>query len=641
MDGAGVSATRANIDTLAVGGHNVTGLVPATGYDRSAKAGILPAADDRRAATAQTPTRPDDDIWKGDLSPIAEHDWSYERARHLLDRAGFGGTPEQIAVLAGLGPEAAVRRLVNYETVDNAHLPTFDPSPIYDPSLRVFPETRPAATRLAEETGEAMGVAAKPPGVRRLQPVADRFFYWLRASALETRRLAHWWAECMLVSDRPLQEKMALFWHGHFATSAEKVRDVRKMQVQLDLFRREATGSFRTLLVGVAQDPAMLVFLDAGRNVKDAPNENFGREVMELFTMGVGNYTEQDIREAARAFTGWIDDDLAFGFDPAKHDDGEKRFLGQRGRMDGVEVLNIILQQKVTAHFIAGKIYRFLVREDLDPALHERLGDALLQGNYELKPFLHTILASRDFHSAASTGTRIKGPVELIVSTYRRLGLARLPGIPDINASSSELGQILLNPPTVAGWAQGRAWITPASLLARGNFAREVVFPNQIEFVDPNVDPGPVVREVNRRVHQGADVAAATAESTPGRANAGMAEAQANALANHEAFNTRYASLKGWQEAVRKVKPVLRAPAQFSLTDLVLSAPARTTTDAVDLLLKQFLSVPVDGEARATMIAFLDDQLGTPDIARAKTYLEDPLRLLAHLIMSTPEYQLV
>ena len=577
--------------------------------------------------------------WEGDLSPIATSDWTAGRAKHLLDRAGFGGTPEQISELVALGPEEAVRRLVDHETVANDRLPLFDPSPIYDPTLRRFPETRPAATRLAEETGEAMGVAVKPSGSRPLQPVTDRFFYWLRASSLETRRLANWWAGCMVASGRPLQEKMALFWHGHFATGAEKVRDVRKMQVQLELFRREGLGNFRTLLIGVAQDPAMLVFLDAGRNVKDAPNENFGREVMELFTMGVGNYTEQDIREAARAFTGWVDDDLAFGFDPAKHDAGEKIVLGRRGNWDGVQVLDIILQQDATPRFIAGKIYRYFVREDLDPALQRRLGTLLVENDYELRPLLSTLFLSRDFYSAAAVGTHIKAPVELIVSTYRRLGLTELPGIPDFNAASRELGQILLDPPTVAGWAQERAWITPASLLSRGNFAREVMFPDQIEFVDPNLDPGPIIREVNRRINAGMDIAAATVESTQGEMRAGM-EAEANALAERETFNTRYASLRGWQEAVRRVKPILRAPAQFSLAEMVTTAEARTTGEAVDLMLERFLSVKVSETTRASMVAFLDRQLGTSDIARARTYLEEPMRLVLHLIMSTPEYQL-
>ncbi len=251
-----------------------------------------PVPTPSQAAATATPgagPRPPDG-WAEDLAPIGEADWNDARARHLLDRAGFGGTPEAIARLAGMPPAAAVASLVDYHAIDNGHLKPFEPSGIYDPTLTPFPPTRPAATRLAAETGMAMGIAVKPAGPRRLQPVADRFFFWLRASALETRRIANWWADRMVATNRPLEEKMALFWHGHFATGSDKVRDYRKMLGQLALFQRLATGSFRELLVGVAQDPAMLVFLDAGQNVKRAPNENFGREVMELFTMGVGNY---------------------------------------------------------------------------------------------------------------------------------------------------------------------------------------------------------------------------------------------------------------------------------------------------------------------------------------------------------------
>src|SRR5439155_7521136 len=181
---------------------------------------------------------------------------------------------------------------------------------------------------------------------------------------------------------------------------------------------------------------------------------------MELFTMGVGNYSERDIREGARAFTGWIDDELAFKVDPAKHDDGQKTFLGRTGNFDGVDILRIILEQKITAEYIAGKLYRYFVREDVSPVLQERLGRILRDSDYEVAPLLHTIFLSKDFYSEPSFGTRVKGPAELIVSTYRKLGVKRLPGIPDLHTVSRELGQGLLNPPTVAGWAQGRAWIT-------------------------------------------------------------------------------------------------------------------------------------------------------------------------------------
>jgi uncharacterized protein (DUF1800 family) len=580
--------------------------------------------------------------WANDLSPITGSDWSFDRAAHLLERAGFGGTPEEIARLAAISPMEAVATLLDYESMPNDHLAPFDPSGVWDPSLVNFPPSRVAATELAETTGAAMGVRVKPAGERRLQPIVDRFFYWLRATVLETRRLAHWWADRMVATNRPLEEKMALFWHGHFATGEEKIRDYRKMEQQLALLHRLATGNFRELLIDVARGPAMLAYLDAAENVKGAPNENFAREVMELFTMGVGNYSEQDIREAARAFTGWIDDDLAFKVDPAKHDDGQKTFLGRTGNFDGVDILNIILEQKVTAEFIGGKIYRFFVREDPSPTLAVQLGTILRDHNYEIKPLLRTIFLSRDFYSEPSFGTRIKGPIELIVSTYRKLGVERLPGIPDLYLVSREFGQILLNPPTVAGWAQGRSWITPGLLLARGNFARDVLFPDIINFTDPNFNPGAEVKRVNDRILSGMDITPATIEQNPGE-DGGMAGGEmtmANVIAGAEEFNTRYGSLVGWQEAVRRVKPIPRGAGQFDLTSLVTLAAAKTAAEAVDHLVLRLLRVPLDGEVRATLISFLEKQLGTGDLTLAASYMERPLRLVAHLIMSSPEYQL-
>jgi uncharacterized protein (DUF1800 family) len=580
--------------------------------------------------------------WANDLSPIAGSDWSFDRAAHLLERAGFGGTPEEIARLAAMSPAEAVAALLDYESIANDHLTPFDPSSVWDPSLRNFPPSRVAATELAEKTGAAMGVRVKPAGERRLQPVVDRFFYWLRATVLETRRLAHWWADRMVATNRPLEEKMALFWHGHFATGEEKIRDYRKMEQQLALLHRLATGNFRELLIEIARGPAMLAYLDAAENVKGAPNENFAREVMELFTMGVGNYSEQDIREAARAFTGWIDEDLAFKVDPSKHDDGPKTFLGRTGNFDGVDILNIILEQKVAAEFIAGKTYRFFVREDLPPSLQAQLANVLRDNDYEIKPLLRTIFLSRDFYSAPSFGTRIKGPIELVVSTYRKLGLKHLPGIPDLYLVSRELGQILLNPPTVAGWAQGRSWITPGLLLARGNFARDVLFPDIINFTDPNFNPGAEVKRVNNRILAGMDVATATIEQGPGEAGgmAGGDMTMANVIAGAEDFNTRYGSLVGWQEAVRRLKPIPRAAARFDLALLVTSAGAKTAAEAVDHLIFRLLRVPLDDDVRATLISFLEQQLGTSELALAASYMERPLRLVVHLIMSSPEYQL-
>lgn len=565
------------------------------------------------------------------LSPITGDDWNHARAAHLLERAGFGGTPSEIARLAAMRPAEAVASLVTYGAIDTSHLPAFEESGFWEPSFTQFPVSRPAATELAERSGEAMGVKVKPSGTRPLQPVTNRFFYWLRATVLETRRLNFWWLDRMVRTPRPLEEKLTLFWHGHFATSEEKLRDYRKIQLQLETLRSHATGNFGALLVAVARDPAMLVFLDAAQNVKGAPNENFGREVMELFTMGVGNYSEDDIREAARAFTGWGNEDLSFVIDEAKHDAGPKRFLGREGNFTGEDILAIILEQRQTAIYIASKLYRFFVREQLSAAFAETLGNLLRDGNYEIAPFLTTLFLSEDFHSEPSVATHIKSPTELIVSTYRKLGLTELPGIPDTFSVSKTLGQILLYPPTVAGWSEGRAWITPGLLFERANFAREVLFPNIIEFSDPLHNPGEEIRRVNRNIVNGLEITAATLED--GAAPSATAGIQ-------ETFNTRYASLVGYSEAVRKLKPIPRAAAQFSLTRTVLDGGATTTTEAVDLLLDQLLRVELSAPARTALIETLDTELGTAALGEAETYMEHGLRVVAHLIMSSPQYQL-
>jgi uncharacterized protein (DUF1800 family) len=566
----------------------------------------------------------------GNLTPIDPADWSPARAAHLLERAGFGGTPADVRRLAAMTPSAAVALMVRGEA-QAGDLPDFDDSGLWDASLAQFPVSRPAATDLAERTGAAMGVRVKPGGERPLQPVTNRFFYWLRATTLETRRVAFWWLERMLRSRHPLEEKMTLFWHGHFATTEEKLRDYRKIKQQLDTLRAGALGSFRDLLTAVAKDPAMLVFLDATHNVKGAPNENFGREVMELFTMGVGNYTEDDIREAARAFTGWTNDDLAFAFDASRHDDGEKRFLGRTGAFDGDDILRIILQQEQTANYIAAKIYRFFVRTDLDPEFARRLGAVLREKDYEIAPFLTTLLLSQDFYSAASVATHIKSPTELIVSTYRKLGLSTLPGVPDPYVVGRTLGQVLLYPPTVAGWGEGRSWITPGLLFERGNFARDVLFPDMISFTDPNLDPGDEVRRVNRNINAGMDITPATLEE--GAAPSSVAGIQ-------EAFNTRYASLAGWQEAMRRLKPTPRAAAQFSLSEMMAEDGVSTVEGAVDALAGRLLRTPLSPAARTELLALLAGELGTDDLTDAQSYCEHGLRLVAHGIMCAPQYQL-
>jgi uncharacterized protein (DUF1800 family) len=574
--------------------------------------------------------------WKDDLTPIAAGDWNYDRAAHLLTHAGFGGTPAEIQKLADAGLDQAVRSLVFYENIPNPTMQPFVESGLWDPSLNGFPESRPEATDRAEKQGRSMGVENKPSGNRPVQPASDRFFYWLRATMLETRRLNYWWANRMLHTTHPVEQKMALLWHGHFATHENKVRDYRKMMQQIDLFERGATGNLRDLTIKVAQNPAMLYFLDAQYNVKGAPNENFAREVMELFTMGVGNYTETDVRECARAFTGWYFDNLTYKVDPDKHDAGMKTFLGRTGPLDGVDVLKIIFEQPVTADYFAGKIYRFLVRDELSLELRKKLGAVLRNHDYDVKPLLAVILSSKDFYSQASYGGHIKGPVEHMVAMMKHLGVDSIPGVPDFNQATISMGQNLLNPPSVAGWAGGKAWITPGLLIARGNVARDVLIPDMTGFRDWNFSAGSD-DILGRRLRDGYDIGAATAVNDPSN----MSAFDRSALERDERFNTRISGYTGWEQAARKLIPTPRQAARFDFSPMVLESGAKTTEEAVDYLMWRLLRVPAATAVRDALVAFLTKELGTDSLDRAKSYMEDALRMTAHLVMSTPEYQIV
>ncbi len=573
---------------------------------------------------------------KDDLRPIAQAQWTAAAAAHLLQRAGFGGRPDEIAALTALGPREAVRQLVRWQSVPDNFV-AFDESDLHDASLEPFPASRPATTDAAKRDGQAIGVAAKPVGNnRRLQPVANRFFYWLRASRLETHRLSYWWAQRMLVTPRPLQEKLALFWHGHFATSEEKVRDYRKMLRQNTLFREKGNGSFRELMISVAQDPAMLVYLDAGVNIKGAPNENFAREIMEMFTLGVGHYSEHDIREAARAFTGWNAQDLSFNIDAARHDGGIKRVLGREGPLSGIDVIDTLLAQPAAGEFIAGKLYVYFVREELSPVLRTELGARLRASGYDIADLLETIFLSRDFYSPASVASRIRPPVELVVSTYRQAGLIQMPGVPDFNEVTESLGQKLFYPPTVAGWAQGRSWITPGLLIARSNFAYDMVYPD-INFIPPDRFPSGEykIRDLSAKLALGMDVSNAT------RLEGTDIGSMSNQMADREEeFNTRLASYRGWQMALERVKPIPRTTARLELSRMVLADGCRTAAEAVDALLRRFVAAPVAPATRARLAEFLQHELGTADLEAARSYLDEPLRQTLHLILSLPEYQL-
>ncbi|MCB0507444.1 MAG: DUF1800 domain-containing protein [Chitinophagales bacterium] len=299
--------------------------------------------------------------------------------------------------------------------------------------------------------------------------------------------LSNMWFQEIIKSDAQLQEKMAVFWHGHFACrAANPYFD----QQYLDIIRKNALGNFKTLLFEVSKTPSMLQFLNNQQNKKDHPNENFAREVMELFTLGRGNYTEEDIKESARAFTGYSYDKIGeFKFRKSIHDFGSKTFLGKTGNFTGDDILNIILEKRECAYFITKKIYRFFVNdENIDESIIKNLGDEFYQSGYDIKTLMHSIFSSDWFYDEKNVGNKIKSPVELLASMFRiipttfenSIGLLYIQRV---------LGQVLLNPPNVAGWKGGRNWIDSSSLLFRMRLPQIIFYDADLDITPKNEIP--------------------------------------------------------------------------------------------------------------------------------------------------------
>ena len=574
-----------------------------------------------------------------DLSPLSRGDWTPVQAKHLLERAGFGATYKEINRVYRLGPERAVNLILKGGAIERiAPFKEFEHSGIFDQSLDPCPPSRPALTASAKISGEGLGIRVRQGVNRPLQPIVNKFFYWLRASRLETDRIVYWWANEMLATDHPLKEKIALFWHGHFAVNEDKVRDYRKMLGMLNLLRHHGLGSAKELVNLVAKDPAMLVFLDAGVNTKYAPNENFAREIMEMFTLGDGKYSERDVREGARAFTGWEVEGLDFNYASTNHDNGKKTFLNKTGSFGGEDIIEIIFEQDECGDFIASKLFTFFVTEKAPPSLRSELGEILRTADYNVSKFLKTIFLSKGFYSQEVIGQRIKGPAELMVSTYRKLNLSEVPGNPDFNTSSELMGQRLMHPPTVAGWAGGKSWINPSLLFERNNFILELVFPD-IGFIPPDRAPSFIreVTNVQNRLREGLPVSTATA---PTGIDVGMmAESNKNADRNED-FNTRLGSMRGWQMALERVKPIDRHVSSLNLSEYMQRQNVKTAADAVSLLERDFFSLRLDTEQKNKLIAHLKTLLGTDKLDYRANNSESALREFFHKMLSLPEYQM-
>lgn len=407
--------------------------------------------------------------------PVTSVTWNEEAARHLLSRAAFGGTPEEARRLAAMPLDQAVDSLLDEAAA--APAPT-RPEWVRDVWIN-------QGRRWSDMSREEFLFIHRQDGIRNHVELDD-----LRA----------WWLEQMISTKTPLRENMTLFWHGHFTSAASKVAGLAQgFYQQNETFRRCALGNFREFLKAVTLDPAMMAYLDMERSNKAHPSENYARELLELFTLGVGNYTEKDVQEVARAFTGWTldappgsvkmnrptpPDMMQFAsitrdgmfptFVAAQHDGGEKTVFGKTGRFGVDEVLDLIVRQPASGRYVAGRLIAYFGANDPHNRLRERMAAAFRDSHYEIRPMLKVLLTSPEFYDPAIRGAKIKGPVRLLVGACRDL---RLTGTatPSLAQLSTACGEELFNPPSVKGWPAGMSWISASTLPLRYRLGEALV----------------------------------------------------------------------------------------------------------------------------------------------------------------------
>lgn len=381
---------------------------------------------------------------------------TFEDARHFLSRTGFGATPDEIRQLMPLDRDAAVA-----QALGNLAHGTELPPPSWVPRLPPPPKER---KQWSEQERNAFREARRQEGLE----------------------LKGWWYRVLLTTRNPLVERMTLFWHNHFTSSLQKVRWPPFLYQQNVLFRMHALGSFRTLLFAVAKNPAMLLYLDTQTNHREHPNENFARELFELFTLGEGHYTEADIKQAARAFTGWHVDHRtgAFRVDQRRHDEGLKSIFGKSGPFDGDDILSLTLEQPQVSRYLVRKLWREFISDAPDPLEVDRLAGSFRQ-NYSIASVLKDLFLTAQFWAAENRGCLIKSPVELTVGT------ARLFNVPieeplQLVRYGRRLGQDLFDPPNVKGWPGGTRWITTSTLLDRTQMLHRVIRGHEMGDVPTN-----------------------------------------------------------------------------------------------------------------------------------------------------------
>lgn len=386
--------------------------------------------------------------------PTAADPFDAVKAGHLLNRAGFGGTPEEVQRVMSMGPGNAVDWLLDFpdapaEEQSQNDVPDFS-------GIDGYPKDFQAIRQMLRD---------KTPDERKA------FIQKLMMANREALQATMgWWLQRMVSGPHPLQEKLTLFWHGHFTSSAKDEKSATLIWNQNELLRREAAGNFRTFVRAISRDPAMIDYLNNDQNRKEHPNENYARELMELFTLGIGNYTENDVKQGARAFTGWAHDGDDYVFRQYDHDNGLKYFMGRSGTFNGDDIIEIILNNPACAPFISGELFAFFAYDTPEPQVKQGLASILLEERWELRPLLRTMFTSRAFYSPQAMGTQIKSPVQLVVGTLRQLDVP-MPDVRRLEGAMQQMGQVPLFPPNVKGWPGGQTWINTSTLFERYNFA--------------------------------------------------------------------------------------------------------------------------------------------------------------------------
>jgi len=495
------------------------------------------------------------------LTRLSLSQWNESTAAHLLNRASFGGTPDEIEATRKKGLSLAVRDLIDVNS-DAANVPP--PAWAHPRNIRA----QRMEIKAAKDRGENFQGKARAVRMMEGDNILD---------------LRHWWLERMMNGPAPLLEKMTLFWHGHFATSVQKVKDAYWLWLQNDTLRRSALGNFATLVKEMSRDPAMMIYLDLEQSRREHPNENWARELMELFTVGIGNYSEDDIRASARAFTGYRVDMTTqqFRFAPLQQDLGSKHFMGRSGGLNGDDIINILVSKPACAQFIGRKLWRFFVEDEPSEAIVDAIASSIRAHNYEMRPVMQEVFSSAEFYSNRAMGSQIKSPVQYIIQTSKLLG-APLPSPIVVQNAMRQMGQILFAPPNVKGWDGGKAWISTSTLLFRYNFA------NYLINGDAMLPPGAVA---------------------------------ARAKAAGPGFRMQPSDL---------AEQIKRAP--VDVAKIVPDNLREKPKDLVDFLSVRFFQAQPSEKEASAFVQYLE--------ARKPDTSDETMRGLVHLMMSTPQFQL-